>query len=78
MLNPKLIFKANCAGRDFWITRYRIKAGHIYVVGESGVEIDIKHTTLEGAYHLLAQRMHVRYSMSIAESILLTEEQVCE
>lgn len=68
--DAKIIFKADCAGRTFSILRYKAKEGVKYSVGETGVEMLFTFTSLERAYDILMQRMHLRYSLVEVEQRL--------
>lgn len=66
----KLIFKADCAGKTFSILQISGQKGVRYSVGESDVDVLFTFGTLEKAYSMLMQRMHIRYSHSEVEQRL--------
>jgi hypothetical protein len=62
--SPKIVFKAECAGRTFSIMRFLAEGKRVYLVSESGQPSFFKSFRLEEAMEVLTKRMHLVFAMN--------------
>lgn len=74
MSDPKVIFKADCAGKSFSIMRYMYDGKRSYIVSEDGRNVFYRTVSIKDAMNTVAERMHLVFALSEADDAVASND----